>query len=159
MCPDGVTEDDFRYMGRALELAARGRDTASPNPLVGAVVVKDGRIVGEGWHERAGSPYAEVLAMQAAGEQAEGATLYVTLEPCAHFGRTPPCTDAILRAGIVEVVIASLDCNPLAAGGRKRLEADGLRVRSGILAEEEQLLNREWRRRIVEVLTGADNDV
>jgi diaminohydroxyphosphoribosylaminopyrimidine deaminase/5-amino-6-(5-phosphoribosylamino)uracil reductase len=104
---------------RALELAARGRGTTHPNPIVGAVVVRDGEVVGEGWHERRGGPHAEVSALEAAGSRAAGATLYVTLEPCSHHGATPPCTDAVLAAGVARVVVGSLDPNP---------EVDGVAV-------------------------------
>jgi diaminohydroxyphosphoribosylaminopyrimidine deaminase / 5-amino-6-(5-phosphoribosylamino)uracil reductase len=112
---------------RALELAERGRGTAHPNPIVGAVVVGGrGDVVGEGWHERKGEPHAEVIALDAAGERARGATLFVTMEPCAHHGSTPPCTDAVLAAGIGRVVAASLDPNPEATGGLAVLRAAGV---------------------------------
>src|SRR5204863_425052 len=115
------------HLERALELAERGRGTTHPNPVVGAVVVRDGEIVSEGWHERRGGPHAEVVALDAAGEQARGATLYVTMEPCAHHGSTPPCTEAVLRAGVAKVVAGSL----AAGGGRaptgRVLSARGLR--------------------------------
>src|ERR1700731_3507533 len=101
-----MTEADSRWMRRALELAERGRGMVEPNPLVGAVVVRDGKIVGEGCHQRFGAAHAEVNALAAAGEAARGATLYVTLEPCGHHGKTPPCTDAIIRAGVGKVVAA-----------------------------------------------------
>jgi diaminohydroxyphosphoribosylaminopyrimidine deaminase/5-amino-6-(5-phosphoribosylamino)uracil reductase len=113
---------------RALELAERGRGTTHPNPVVGAVVVADGEVVGEGWHERKGSPHAEVNALAAAGEWARGATLYVTMEPCGHHGSTPPCTEAVLRAGVAKVVAGSLDPNPEAAGGLELLRAAGIEV-------------------------------
>jgi diaminohydroxyphosphoribosylaminopyrimidine deaminase/5-amino-6-(5-phosphoribosylamino)uracil reductase len=113
---------------RALELADRGRGTTHPNPVVGAVVVRDGDVVGEGWHERKGGPHAEVVALEAAGAAAEGATLYVTMEPCAHHGSTPPCTQAVLDAGIVKVVAGSLDPNPEAAGGLDVLRTAGVEV-------------------------------
>jgi diaminohydroxyphosphoribosylaminopyrimidine deaminase/5-amino-6-(5-phosphoribosylamino)uracil reductase len=112
----------------ALELAERGRGTTHPNPIVGAVVVRDGRVVGEGWHERKGGPHAEVVALDAAGEEARGATLYVTMEPCTHHGTTPPCTDAVLAAGVAKVVAASLDPNPEARGGLEVLRAAGIDV-------------------------------
>ncbi|MER2103468.1 MAG: bifunctional diaminohydroxyphosphoribosylaminopyrimidine deaminase/5-amino-6-(5-phosphoribosylamino)uracil reductase RibD, partial [Pseudomonas atacamensis] len=95
---------DAHFMARALELARKGHYTTHPNPRVGCVVVRDGQIVGEGWHERAGEPHAEVHALRAAGEQARGATAYVTLEPCSHHGRTPPCADALVTAGVARVV-------------------------------------------------------
>src|SRR6202162_6139485 len=99
-------------MERAVELAERGRGTTRPNPVVGAVVVVDGKVVGEGWHERKGGPHAEVGALEAAGGRARGATLYVTMEPCSHHGTTPPCTAAVLDAGVAKVVAGSLDPNP-----------------------------------------------
>jgi diaminohydroxyphosphoribosylaminopyrimidine deaminase/5-amino-6-(5-phosphoribosylamino)uracil reductase len=113
---------------RALELAERGRGTTHPNPVVGAVVVRDGEVVAEGWHERKGGPHAEVVALDAAGERARGATLYVTMEPCAHHGTTPPCTEAILAAGVARVVAGSLDPNPEAGGGLEVLRAAGVDV-------------------------------
>jgi diaminohydroxyphosphoribosylaminopyrimidine deaminase/5-amino-6-(5-phosphoribosylamino)uracil reductase len=111
---------------RALELAERGRGTTHPNPIVGAVVVRDGEVVGEGWHERKGEPHAEVIALQAAGKRGRGATMYVTMEPCAHHGSTPPCTEAVLAAGVARVVAASLDPNPEAQGGLEVLRAAGV---------------------------------
>jgi diaminohydroxyphosphoribosylaminopyrimidine deaminase/5-amino-6-(5-phosphoribosylamino)uracil reductase len=120
---------DEAYLERALELAERGRGRTVPNPLVGAVLVADGEIVGEGWHERAGEAHAEVVALEAAGERARGATLYVTLEPCAHHGRTPPCADALVEAAVGRVVAAAGDPNPLTNGaGLERLEAAGILV-------------------------------
>jgi len=113
---------------RALELAERGRGTTHPNPVVGAVVVRDGEVVGEGWHERKGGPHAEVVALDAAGGRARGATLFVTMEPCSHHGTTPPCTDAVLRAGVAKVVAGSLDPNPEARGGLDLLRAAGVGV-------------------------------
>jgi diaminohydroxyphosphoribosylaminopyrimidine deaminase/5-amino-6-(5-phosphoribosylamino)uracil reductase len=110
-------------LGRALELAERGRGTTHPNPVVGAVVVRDGEVVGEGWHKRKGGPHGEVVALQAAGERARGATLYTTMEPCTHHGDTPPCTRAILEAGVARVVAGALDPNPKAAGGLEELSA------------------------------------
>ena len=113
---------------RALALAERGRGTTHPNPVVGAVVARDGEVVAEGWHERKGGPHAEVVALGAAGERARGATLYVTMEPCAHHGTTPPCTEAVLRAGVAKVVAGSLDPNPEARGGLDVLRAAGVEV-------------------------------
>ena len=113
---------------RALELAEQGRGTTHPNPVVGAVVVRDGRVVGEGWHERKGGPHAEIVALDAAGELARGATLYVTMEPCTHHGTTPPCTDAVLAAGVAKVVAGSRDPNPEARGGLDVLRAAGVEV-------------------------------
>ena len=113
---------------RALELAERGRGTTHPNPIVGAVVVRDGEVVGEGWHERRGGLHAEVVALDAAGERARDATLYVSMEPCAHHGTTPPCTDAVLQAGVAKVVAGALDPNPEAQGGLDTLRAAGVEV-------------------------------
>jgi diaminohydroxyphosphoribosylaminopyrimidine deaminase/5-amino-6-(5-phosphoribosylamino)uracil reductase len=120
---------DEEWLARALELAERGRGTTVPNPVVGAVLVKDGEVVGEGWHERAGAPHAEVVALEAAGERARGATLYVTLEPCAHHGRTPPCADALVEAAVARVVAAVGDPNPENDGaGFERLRTAGVEV-------------------------------
>jgi len=120
---------DRAHLERALELAERGRGTTHPNPVVGAVVVLDGEVVGEGWHERAGERHAEIAALEAAGERARGATLYVTLEPCAHHGRTPPCADAVAAAGIRRVVIGAGDPNPRTDGrGVARLQEAGIDV-------------------------------
>ncbi len=139
------TEADAGYMRRALELAERGRGAVHPNPLVGAVLVKGGTVVGEGWHARAGGEHAEVAAIRAAGEEARGARLYVTLEPCNHHGKTPPCTGALLAAGIAGVVFARRDPNPAVEGGGERaLRAGGLEVLTGLLEEEARELNREW---------------
>jgi len=129
---------------RALELAERGRGTTHPNPVVGAVVVHDGEVVGEGWHERAGGPHAEAVALEAAGERAGGATLYVTLEPCTHHGRTPPCVDRILEAGVARVVAGSLDPNPKARGGVERLRAAGVEVEVADSFEARRQ-NEAWR--------------
>ena len=129
---------------RALELAERGRGTTHPNPVVGAVVVRDGEVVGEGWHERAGGPHAEVVALEAAGERARGATLYVTLEPCTHHGRTPPCVDRVLAAGVARVVAGSLDPNPKARGGVERLRAGGVEVEV-VDSFEARRQNEAWR--------------
>jgi diaminohydroxyphosphoribosylaminopyrimidine deaminase/5-amino-6-(5-phosphoribosylamino)uracil reductase len=129
---------------RALELAERGRGTTHPNPIVGAVVVRDGEIVGEGWHERAGGPHAEVVALDAAGELARGATLYVTLEPCTHHGRTPPCADRVLAAGVARVVAGSLDPHVAAGGGLERLRAAGVETEL-VDSFEARLQNEAWR--------------
>jgi diaminohydroxyphosphoribosylaminopyrimidine deaminase / 5-amino-6-(5-phosphoribosylamino)uracil reductase len=115
---------------RALELAERGRGTTRPNPMVGAVVVSNGDVVGEGWHERPGLPHAERIALDAAGERTRGATLYTTLEPCAHHGRTGPCVDAIVEAGIARVVVGARDPHPAAGGGVERLRGAGIEVTS-----------------------------
>src|SRR5687767_5046168 len=123
-------------MARALELAWRGWGRVAPNPLVGAVVLREGEVVGEGWHAEFGGPHAEPAALAAAGDRARDATLVVTLEPCGHQGKTPPCVDAILAAGIHRVVIAMADPNPVAVGGAARLRAAGLDVAVGLLADE-----------------------
>lgn len=131
-----------RHMARALELARRGLYTTTPNPRVGCVIVHDGAVVGEGWHQRAGEPHAEVLALQAAGERAKGATAYVTLEPCAHHGRTPPCCDALAAAGVARVVAAMEDPNPQVAGkGFAMLRAANVAVQGGLMAQEAEELN------------------
>jgi diaminohydroxyphosphoribosylaminopyrimidine deaminase / 5-amino-6-(5-phosphoribosylamino)uracil reductase len=134
-------------MERALELAERGRGTTRPNPVVGAVVVRDGDVVGEGWHERPGRPHAEVVALEAAAERARGSTLYLTMEPCSHHGRTPPCTDAVLAAGVARVVAGALDPNPTAGGGLDLLRANGVDVElaEGELAFRCRQLNEAWR--------------
>ncbi len=128
-----LTQQDETFMRRALGLAARGVGRTAPNPPVGAVVVRRGRIVGEGFHPRAGEPHAEVFALAAAGAAARGATLYVTLEPCNHTGRTPPCTRAILDAGVARVVYCVADPNPVAAGGGAFLARAGVAVEGGLL--------------------------
>lgn len=133
--------DDLRFMQRALELAERGAAQVAPNPMVGAVIVRDGVIVGEGWHERYGGPHAEVMALGAAGDQARGATAYVTLEPCNHYGKTPPCTHALINAGVARVVCALRDPNPRAAGGAETLRQSGIEVEFGIYEEEALLVN------------------
>ena len=133
---------DAAFMAHALRLAQRGLFTTDPNPRVGCVIVKDGCIVGEGWHQRAGGAHAEIHALKAAGHQARGATAYVTLEPCCHHGRTPPCTTALIQAGIVRVVAAMTDPNPLVAGqGAAALMAAGLRVESGLMQPQAEALN------------------
>ena len=140
---------DRTAMQRALELAARGLATTHPNPRVGCVIARNGRIVGEGWHARAGEAHAEVAALAAAGSEAAGATAYVTLEPCNHQGRTPPCVDALLAARIARVVYALPDPNPrVAGGGGARLEAAGVRVAAGLLAAEAAELNAGFLRRM-----------
>ncbi len=133
---------DHEFMARALRLAESGLYSATPNPRVGCVLVRDGAVVGEGWHEKAGGPHAEVHALQSAGDLARGATAYVTLEPCSHHGRTPPCCEALLAAGIGRVVAAMQDPNPLVAGqGLAWLRDAGLAVESGLLANEARELN------------------
>ena len=137
-----IKEEDKQYMQRALMLAEKGRGWTNPNPMVGAVIVKDGRIIGEGYHERCGEGHAEVNAFANATEDPEDADLYVTLEPCSHYGKTPPCADLIIRKKIKRVVIAALDPNPLVSGrGVKKLEEAGIEVASGLLEEESIRLN------------------
>jgi len=132
-------------MKRALRLAARGAGRTSPNPMVGAVIVSGGRLVGEGYHKQVGGPHAEVWALRAAGEAARGATMYVTLEPCCHQGRTPPCTDAIVAAGIGKVVAAVLDPNPKGNGrGVQLLRDAGIEVEVGLLEQEARELNAAY---------------
>jgi diaminohydroxyphosphoribosylaminopyrimidine deaminase/5-amino-6-(5-phosphoribosylamino)uracil reductase len=136
---------DTAFMQRALEVAERGRGLTSPNPLVGALVVREGRVVAEGAHLGAGGPHAEIVALAAAGAAARGATLYVTLEPCAHQGRTPPCVPAVTAAGVGRVVVALADPNPfVVGGGAARLRASGIDVDVGILAAEAERQNRVW---------------
>ena len=134
----------MRHLERALELAERGRGTTRPNPVVGAVVVSDDEVVGEGWHERKGGPHAEVVALAAAGDRARGATLYVTMEPCGHHGSTPPCTAAVLRAGVAKVVAGSLDPNPEAGGGLELLHEQGVAVEQAG-SFEARAQNEAWR--------------
>jgi diaminohydroxyphosphoribosylaminopyrimidine deaminase/5-amino-6-(5-phosphoribosylamino)uracil reductase len=129
---------------RALELAERGRGTTYPNPVVGAVVVRDGELVGEGWHQRKGEAHAEVIALAAAGERAKGATMFVTMEPCAHHGSTPPCTEAVLAAGVAKVVAGSLDPNPEASGGLEVLRVAGVDTENADLADA-RIQNEAWR--------------
>ncbi|MCP5175220.1 MAG: bifunctional diaminohydroxyphosphoribosylaminopyrimidine deaminase/5-amino-6-(5-phosphoribosylamino)uracil reductase RibD [Moraxellaceae bacterium] len=136
-------------MARAIQLAKQGLYTTQPNPRVGCVIVKDGQIVGEGFHARAGQPHAEVFALRQAGEQAQGATTYVTLEPCAHFGKTPPCANALVQANVARVVMASLDSNPLVAGkGQAILESAGIKTTVSILESEAKALNVGFFRRM-----------
>lgn len=140
---------DAHYMARALELARRGHYTTHPNPRVGCVIVRDGQIVGEGWHIRAGEPHAEVHALRAAGDNARGATAYVTLEPCSHHGRTPPCADALVNAGAARVVAAMQDPNPAVAGrGLQRLAQAGIATESGVLEGEARKLNEGFLKRM-----------
>ncbi len=132
-------------MRRALEVAARGRGSVSPNPMVGSVIVRDGAIVGEGWHLRPGEPHAEVLAIRAAGTSARGGELYVNLEPCAHHGRTPPCVEAIAAAGIRRVVAAVRDPDPRVNGlGFARLAGSGIEVAEGVLEDQARRLNETY---------------
>ncbi len=133
---------DHAHMARALQLAERGLFTTPPNPRVGCVIVKDGRVIGEGWHERAGTPHAEIHALAQAGDAARGATVYVTLEPCSHHGRTPPCAEALISAGVARVVAAMTDPNPLVAGGGiSMLTLAGIRADVGLMEAGARALN------------------
>ena len=144
-----MNRSDEHYMRRALQLAARGEGYVEPNPMVGAVVVRDGRIVGQGWHKKFGGPHAEIHALDAAGDQAIGADLYVTLEPCCHHGKTPPCTDRIIRSGICRIVVAIGDPNPLVAGKGIALLRDAkIQVDCGVLSEEASYLIAPFRKLI-----------
>ncbi len=146
---DGFSLSDTIFMQEALRLARKGLGKTSPNPMVGAVVVRDGEIVGRGWHPGAGQPHAEIFALKEAGNLALNAELYVTLEPCNHEGRTPPCSEAIIRAGIRRVVIGTADPNPGVVGcGAERLEQAGLEVKTGLLEEECRRLNETWNKYI-----------
>ena len=141
--------EDTRHMARALQLARRGLYSTAPNPRVGCVVVADGQVVGEGWHQRAGEPHAEVHALRQAGARARGATVYVTLEPCSHQGRTPPCADALVNAGVARVVVAMTDPNPQVAGqGLARLRAAGIEATAGVLEAEAEALNPGFYKRM-----------
>jgi diaminohydroxyphosphoribosylaminopyrimidine deaminase/5-amino-6-(5-phosphoribosylamino)uracil reductase len=138
---DSIQPDQL-WMQRAIELARLGQYSTKPNPNVGCVIVKDGQLVGEGFHPKAGQPHAEVFAMRQAGEQAKGATAYVTLEPCAHYGRTPPCAKGLVEAGIAKVIVACPDPNPLVAGkGVQILKEAGIDVSVGICEQEAEKLN------------------
>jgi diaminohydroxyphosphoribosylaminopyrimidine deaminase/5-amino-6-(5-phosphoribosylamino)uracil reductase len=139
---NSFTAQDALYMAQAIRLAERGQLTVRPNPAVGCVIVKANQVVGEGWHIRAGTPHAEVHALRMAGDHARGATAYVTLEPCSHYGRTPPCCDALTAAGVVRVVVAMQDPNPLVAGsGIARLRAAGIHVDVGLMETSARGLN------------------
>lgn len=136
-------------MSRALALTARGRDTATPNPNVGCVIARDGRLVAEGWHERAGEAHAEVRALQAASEPPQGATVYLTLEPCSHHGRTPPCVDALVAAGVARVVCALEDPNPKVRGaGIRKLREAGIRAETGLMAAQAEEAHRGFLKRM-----------
>ncbi len=133
---------DHTHMARTLQLAAQGLYTTTPNPRVGCVIVKDGHVIGEGWHQRAGTPHAEIHALKAAGDAARGATVYVTLEPCSHHGRTPPCAEALVQAGVTRVVAAMSDPNPLVAGGGiSMLTLAGIQAEVGLMENEARALN------------------
>jgi diaminohydroxyphosphoribosylaminopyrimidine deaminase / 5-amino-6-(5-phosphoribosylamino)uracil reductase len=136
------TGRDYQFMARALQLAGRGLNTTDPNPRVGCVIVRSDRIIGEGWHVRAGEPHAEINALTNCGNNPAGSTCYVTLEPCAHTGRTPPCYSALIEAGVTRVVAAMKDPNPqVAGGGLSRLTDAGIQAESGLLAEQAAALN------------------
>ncbi len=137
-----MMSQDHIWMQQAIELARRGQYSTKPNPNVGCVIVKDGKLIGEGFHPKAGQPHAEVFALRAAGEQAQGATAYVTLEPCAHYGRTPPCAKGLVAAGVAKVVVACPDPNPLVAGkGVQILRDAGIQVEVGVLEQQAHQLN------------------
>ncbi|XWY21991.1 bifunctional diaminohydroxyphosphoribosylaminopyrimidine deaminase/5-amino-6-(5-phosphoribosylamino)uracil reductase RibD [Bisgaard Taxon 45] len=143
------TAQDVVYMQMALELAEKGQFTTTPNPSVGCVLVKDGKIVGRGFHFKAGEPHAEVMALREAGEAARGATAYVTLEPCSHFGRTPPCAKGLIEAGVVKVISAMCDPNPQVAGSGLKMLADmGIESAVGLLEEKAEWLNRGFLKRM-----------
>ena len=149
MSAEAFSAFDRSAMARALQLAARGLETAHPNPRVGCVIARDGQVIGEGWHARTGEPHAEVHALRAAGPAASGATAYVTLEPCSHVGRTPPCALALLEAGVERVVFALADPNPRVNGGGARLLRErGVRVESGLLEQEAAELNAGFLKRM-----------
>ncbi|WP_018716350.1 bifunctional diaminohydroxyphosphoribosylaminopyrimidine deaminase/5-amino-6-(5-phosphoribosylamino)uracil reductase RibD [Arhodomonas aquaeolei] len=149
--PGSFSATDHALMARAIRLARRGLYTTDPNPRVGCVIARAGEIVGEGWHERAGGPHAEVHALRAAGAAARGATAYVTLEPCAHHGRTPPCADALAEAGVARVVAAGTDPNPaVAGGGLERLRLAGVETAAGLMAAQARGLNPGFLRRMAE---------
>ena len=140
-----VQEFDRAMMRRCIELARRALGKTAPNPLVGSVIVRDGKIVGEGFHPGAGQPHAEVFALREAGELAEGATVYVNLEPCNHYGRTPPCSEALVKAKVAKVVAGMVDPNPLVAGtGLARLREAGIEVVAGVEGEACQKLNEAF---------------
>lgn len=142
-------DTDQLYMNQAIELAKLGRFTTTPNPNVGCIIVKDNQIIGKGYHQKAGQPHAEVYALQMAGANAVGATAYVTLEPCSHFGRTPPCANALIKSGIKRVVIAMQDPNPNVAGnGIKRLQDAGIAVTVGVLVDQAEAINQGFLKRM-----------
>ncbi|MBF0161671.1 MAG: bifunctional diaminohydroxyphosphoribosylaminopyrimidine deaminase/5-amino-6-(5-phosphoribosylamino)uracil reductase RibD [Magnetococcales bacterium] len=140
-----MIRNDRHFMEQALRLARRAMGHTRPNPLVGCVIVREGQVVGKGYHLRAGEPHAEVLALRQAGASAQGATLYVTLEPCSHHGRTPPCADALVQAGVGRVVVAMIDPNPQVSGrGLQRLQKAGIEVTAGVCQEEAAALNQPF---------------
>lgn len=140
-----MLRDHAYFMGLCLKLAVKARGMTLPNPMVGALVVKDGRVIASGYHQKAGLAHAEVIALDRAGERAKGARLYVTLEPCAHFGRTPPCTERIIRSGVKEVIVGMIDPNPKVCGkGIQMLRQYGINVKAGFLEEELRKLNEVY---------------
>lgn len=144
-----LSQDDIGYMARAIELAKHGSYSTKPNPAVGCVIVKNGQLIAEGWHQKAGQPHAERIALKQAGKEAEGSTVYVTLEPCSHHGRTPPCSDALIEAKAARVVVAMKDPNPLVAGrGIDKLQEAGILVESGVLEQESRTLNLGFLKRM-----------
>ncbi len=139
------SKNDLHYMRQALALALKGKGKTHPNPMVGCLIVRDGAVVGTGWHEFFGGPHAEVNALAAAGEKSRGATLYVSLEPCNHWGKTPPCAESIIKAGVARVVAAMSDPNPLTCNrGIQRLKKNGIAVTTGVLRREAERLNRDY---------------
>jgi len=144
-----VTEQDLAYMEMAYSLAEKARGQTSPNPCVGAVITLRDKIVGWGYHQEAGQPHAEIIALERAGKRAEGATLYLTLEPCVHWGKTPPCVDRLVKVGLKKAIISSLDPNPLVyQKGAARLKEAGIEVATGVLAEKNELLNEAYNKYI-----------
>src|SRR3989338_2498676 len=132
-----------KYMELAVKLAEKGKGKTSPNPMVGCIIVKRNAIVGRGFHKKAGEPHAEIIALNEAGKKARNATLYVTLEPCSHWGKTPPCTERIIQEGISEVIVGSFDVNPLVSGARE-LKLRGIKTKTGILEDEARQLNEVY---------------
>ena len=141
---------DERFMNLAIRLALKGQGKVSPNPMVGAIIVKQGKIIGRGFHCQAGHAHAEINALRQAGRRARGATLYVTLEPCSSFGKTPPCTDSIIKSGIKRVVIAVRDRNPLNKCAVSILKRKGLKVKTGVLRQKARALNESYFKFITE---------
>jgi len=140
-----VTAKHERFMMRAIELAKKAEGKTFPNPMVGALIVKGGKIIAEGYHRKAGTPHAEVIALRKASRKAENADLYVSLEPCAHYGKTPPCTEAIIKSGVKKVYVAMKDPNPLVSGrGMKTLKSSGIKVKKNICRREAEKINKTY---------------
>jgi len=138
-----------RFMQHAIRLAKKAKGKTYPNPLVGAVIVKSGRIIGEGYHKKAGKPHAEIIAIRKGGESVRGSELYVSLEPCAHYGKTPPCVNNIVQSGIKTVYVAIKDPNPLVSGnGLRKLREHGVKVKTGFCKNEAMRINKEYIERI-----------